>query len=124
MKNEEKRSTLMERFHFTKPEIIEMWKEAKKHPHLAGKSDDFQRQELCLFLILYENENNNVEINLRVGEARRAVWEDYIEALKRFSRMEPDVNLYLQLAEIAQSPYSVSITKEPDGVRYYFIKAK
>ena len=76
-------------------EIIAMWKEASKHPPLAGKSDDLQRQELGLFLILYENKNNNVEIKLRVGEAHRAVWEGYVEALKKFSCMEPDANLYL-----------------------------
>lgn len=103
-------------------ELLEMWKAVQESMQRLTSTDEVQRQVLGMFAILYENEDNKVDIQLKIDEANRDVWEDYIRALKKFTRMEPGVNFYIRLAEIVHSPYHVSIETDTDGFRYYNIK--
>lgn len=65
-------------------------------------------QYLSMFAILYES-GIDIDIKLPAGVKNRISWEEYIAALKKFSRMMPHPSFYVELAHTTRPPYHVEI---------------
>jgi len=96
--------------------MIDMYEAIKKQ--IADNSEIV----LSMFAIVAENPNGKADIELNVPEEIRPEWENYLNLIKTYARMDPDVNLYIRLTEETKAPYTVKVTKNKDGFRYYEVR--
>lgn len=80
--------------------------DAKKAP----LSQDNRRILLGIFCILYENPQNSVDVKIIADDADKEDWDNYITALKKYVRMEPDTKYYLKLPKITNAEYTVTVS--------------
>lgn len=106
--------------------LIQDFKIADTGPvfHQADDNAEKRRMSLGFWLMCYENPDNDIKIEIKTDDDNRDDWENYIEALKQFSRMSPDVNLFLKLPEIVNAPYAAKIKEDDRGFRYYDVRIK
>lgn len=80
---------------------------------------DNRRIYLGLFCILFENPENNTEVRIETDETNKADWDNYITALKKYVRLEPDIKHYLELPLVTNACYTVELC---DG--FFSVKQK
>jgi len=79
---------------------------------------------LGMFAIVAENPAGKADMKLRVPENKRVEWEQYLNLIRTYARMEPDVNLYVRLAEETRAPYTVRVATDKNGFKYFEVRGE
>jgi hypothetical protein len=106
------------------PEVYEREMDRIIAMYEAIKDNVANNREIVLgmFAIVAENPDGKADMELRVPENRRAEWEQYLNLIRDYARMEPDVGLYIRLAEETRAPYVVKVATDKDGFRYFEVR--
>jgi len=100
------------------PEVYEreMDRMIEMYEAIKGQVADNREIVLGMFAIVAENPAGKADVTLKVPEERRAEWEQYLNLIRDYARMEPDVGLYIRLAEETKAPYVVKVATAKDGL--------
>jgi len=108
------------------PEVYEreMDRMIEMYEAIKGQVADNREIVLGMFAIVAENPAGKANVTLKVPEERRAEWEQYLNLIRDYARMEPDVGLYIRLAKETRAPYTVRVATDKDGFRYFEVRGK
>ncbi len=67
------------------------------------------------YLGLYENPENKVRLETTINDGVDPCWLTYINLIQSYSRMEPEVSLYLTLPLVVKAPYHVWLGQLENG---------
>jgi len=80
---------------------------------------------LSMFAIFIENPDYcKANIEFKIPKGNSITWGHYLDLIKTYARMEPDVNLYVKLAKGIRAPYTVRVATDKDGFRYFEVRGK